>query len=140
MRTHPAHPVIEELSDMFGRFDAIMADNRCEHIETIGDGYLAVTSLAPDRPDSEPSVDAARMANAALGIQDYLLQRNQSAAEIGGTQSLARIGLHSGPIIGGMVGRGRLRYGIFGDSTHTTQRFETKGKGSLPVWSLTRNK
>ena len=51
-------------------------------------------------------------------------ERNKQAAEIGGSQFVARIGVHSGPIIGGIVGRERIRYGIFGDAANTTQRLE----------------
>jgi len=117
--------VLEELSDLFANFDSIMEENGCERIETIGDAYLAVAGL---KPESGPDVfreDARRMARAALAIQAYLRERNRKAGELGGSQFEARIGLHDGPIIGGVVGRDRIRYGIFGDAVNTASRLET---------------
>jgi len=119
--------VIEELSDMFGNFDRIMEENGCERIETIGDGYLAVAGLKenPATTAAEPATElGVRMVRAALQIQDYLAERNARTQAIGGSLFHARIGLHAGPILGGLVGRERLRYGIFGDPTNTVQRFE----------------
>ncbi len=122
--------VIEELSDLFASFDSIMTAHGCERIETIGDAYLAVAGLNTESSNSVDSADrkrdnAVRMAGAAIEIQEYLLERNKNAGEVGGSQFVARIGLHDGPIIGGIVGRERIRYGIFGDAVNTAQRLET---------------
>jgi class 3 adenylate cyclase len=113
--------VIEELSDLFGHFDEIMRQHGCDRIETIGDAYLAVAGL---REGADLSGNAVRMAQAALAIQEYLAERNRLAGEVGGSRFIARIGIHAGPIIGGIVGRERIRYGIFGDTVNTAQRLE----------------
>jgi class 3 adenylate cyclase len=130
--------VIEELSDLFANFDSIMSANECDRVETIGDAYLAVAGLRSTSPaevridltihDDRPCEDAHRMARAAIAIQAYLGERNKRASELGGSQFVARIGLHSGPIVGGVVGRDRIRYGIFGDAVNTSQRLEAACK------------
>ncbi len=94
-----------------------------QRIETIGDGYLAVSGLTSE-PEPEENGPAVRLVRAALDIQDYLDERNRRADELGGPKFQARIGLHLGGIIGGIVGRNRIRFGIFGDAVNTTQRLE----------------
>ena len=117
-------PVIEELSDLFASFVSIMAKHGCERIETIGDAYVAVAGLDVEIPGEKKAGSAIRMVRAAISIQEYLAERNEKATAIGGSQFVARIGVHRGPIIGGIVGRARVRYGIFGDAVNTTQRLE----------------
>lgn len=79
------------------------------------------------------------MARAALAVHDYLAYRNKRARELGGPIFEARIGVHAGPIIGGIVGRDRVRYGVFDDARLNLidhGSIEAKGKGTLRVWSL----
>jgi adenylate cyclase len=113
--------VIEELSNLFANFDLIMTKHDCERIETIGDAYLAVAGLGAENATCNA---ALRMTRAAVAIQEYLSARNEQAEKVGGSRFEARIGIHDGPIIGGIVGRERIRYGIFGDAVNTAQRLE----------------
>lgn len=136
--------VIEELSDLFNNFDSIMAGHGCHRIETIGDAYVAAAGMELPEGGQEinhnsaqqsAAADAAlRMVRAAIDIRNYLSERCRRAEEIGGPQFIARIGIHAGPIIGGIVGRDRIRFGIFGDAVNTAKRLEEACKaGSILV-------
>jgi class 3 adenylate cyclase len=108
--------LISELSDIFTAFDEIIERNGCERIKTIGDAYLAVCGMP--RPDQE---HAAKMIRAGLEMTDYLKRRLDSS-EI---QWRSRVGIHSGPVVGGIVGVKKYLYDIFGDTVNTASRVET---------------
>lgn len=108
--------LISELSDIFTAFDEIIEKNGCERIKTIGDAYLAVCGMPNEDPDH-----AINLVNAALEIVDYLKKRNSSSK----LQWKNRIGIHSGPVVGGIVGVKKYLYDIFGDAVNTASRAET---------------
>jgi class 3 adenylate cyclase len=128
----PPRQLVDALGEIFDKFDVIMARNGCERIEVIGDAYLAVCGLAEVSADSDGDRQAtmpsdcsvARLARAAIEIVRFLAERNRTDAAIGGPQFVARIGLHTGPVVGGLVGGERLRYAIFGDTVNTAQRLQ----------------
>jgi adenylate cyclase len=124
----PPRQLMDTLGELFDQFDSIMAKNKCERIDVIGDAYLAVAGL-------DGGVDVVnRIARAALDIIDYLTERNRRQRSLGAPEFIARIGLHVGSIVGGMVGGERLRYAIFGDAVNTAQRLEAGGEpGEITV-------
>jgi adenylate cyclase len=111
--------LIDELNDIFTAFDDIMERNHCERIKTIGDAYLAVCGM-PDKNDNH----ATHMLRASLEIKDYLEKRNQGQ-EI---QWRIRIGLHSGKVVGGIVGVRKYIYDVFGDTINTASRMESNSE------------
>jgi len=111
--------LIAELNEIFTAFDDIMERNHCERIKTIGDAYLAVCGM-PDKHDNH----ARHMAEAAIEIREYLEERNQNS-EINWK---IRIGLHSGKVVGGIVGVRKYIYDVFGDTINTTSRMESNSE------------
>lgn len=111
-----AEELIRELNDLFTNFDHIMEQNQCERIKTIGDAYLAVCGM-PEENDNH----AVNMVNAALGMVAFVEQRNaknQIKWEI-------RIGVHSGEVIGAVVGVKKYIYDVFGDTINMASRMES---------------
>ena len=108
--------LIHELNDLFTAFDSIIESNGCERIKTIGDAYLAVCGMPSPDPEH-----AASMVKSAVEILEYLEQRNKEH-EI---QWLIRIGIHSGPVVGGVVGVKKYIYDVFGDTINTASRMES---------------
>lgn len=130
----PAY-LIEELNDLFTTFDTIMATYGCERIKTIGDAYMAVSGMPLPEEDH-----AEKMVDAALDILDALKSRGQSA-EINWS---IRIGIHSGNIVGGVVGVKKYLYDVFGDTINTASRMESNSESmrlniSLSTYDLIKN-
>jgi class 3 adenylate cyclase len=114
------------LNDLFRRFDQAAAALRVEKIETTGDGYLAVAG-APQPHDSHP-VAAADFAIAAIAAA--------KAAQVA-----IRVGIHTGPIFGGVIGESRFHYKIFGDTVNTASRVQGQAHpGCILVSDATRRR
>lgn len=111
----PPEILIGELNDLFSAFDRIAEANRCERMKTIGDAYLYVCGIP--EPNERHAQDVA---TAALEMIVYLNERNASA----GQQWQVRIGIHSGPVVGGIVGSKKYLYDIFGDTVNIAARLE----------------
>jgi len=117
----PPRQLMEALGEIFDEFDHAMSMHGCERIEVIGDAYLAVAGL-----DGE-NESALRMARAALDVTDSLELRNRRSLSVGGPLFVARMGVHVGSVVGGIVGGHRRRFAIFGDAVNTAQRLEAGG-------------
>jgi adenylate cyclase len=114
MATHlTPQQLIAELNELFSAFDQIAEMNRCERLKINGDAYLFVAGLADG--NTHHVRDAA---HAALAMIAFVLDRNRVASQ---TWQI-RIGLHVGPIVGGMIGIKRYLYEIFGDTANMAAR------------------
>lgn len=101
-----------------------MKKHGCEKIKTIGDGYMAVAG-APLQCDDH----AERMAAAALEMLEVIeLPEEFREYIITGTTFSIRIGLHSGSVVGGVIGADRFVYDIYSDSVNIAARMESHGK------------
>ena len=107
--------LINELSEIFTEFDSIIEKNQCERIKTIGDAYLAVCGMPIQNPNH-----AEFMTKSALKMLQYLEERNKSSD----IHWQCRIGIHSGSVVGGIVGVKKYIYDIFGDTVNTASRIE----------------
>ncbi|MCX6984847.1 MAG: hypothetical protein NT118_08885 [Lentisphaerae bacterium] len=108
--------VIQELSSIFTSFDQIFNRNHCVRIKTIGDAYLSVSGM----PEAD-SDHAANILNAAWEAMEYLHERNKTSA----MRWQMRMGVHSGRIVGGIVGIEKYIYDVFGDTINTAARMES---------------
>jgi len=121
--------LVNELNDIFGRFDEIMEETSVEKIETIGDAYMAACGLEDDMTNH-----AANCITAAQKMLSYLKERNKSH-EI---KWKMRVGVHSGTIVAGVVGKKKFAYDLFGDTINTASRIESAGEaGRINISSST---
>ncbi len=108
--------LIAELDHFFGHFDEIVDHYGLEKIKTIGDAYLFVAGVPIALPDA-----CARALLAAIDIQALL--KNEKPLH-GGVTWEARIGIHVGDVIAGIIGKTKFSYDIWGDTVNVASRIE----------------
>lgn len=112
-----ADKVIDLLNSMFSTFDEFADEEHLEKIKTIGDAYMVAGGLPNPRPDHAEAV-----ARAALRMRDYV----SSLAGGSGPLNL-RIGMATGPVVAGVIGRRKFSYDMWGDTVNTASRMESHG-------------
>jgi guanylate cyclase len=127
--TDPAR-IVSFLDELFTRFDELAAEHGVEKIKTIGDAYMGVAG-AP-----EPQ---AEHASAAIGLARSMLTAVAEARERLGVPLELRIGLASGPVVGGVIGQRRILFDLWGDTVNTASRMQSSGiAGRIQVAPSTR--
>jgi class 3 adenylate cyclase/ligand-binding sensor domain-containing protein len=114
--------LVNELDQCFIKFDEIVGRYRIEKIKTIGDSYMCAAGVP-----AQDAHHAAACVLAALEIRDMMEQWRTDRERKGGTPWALRIGLHSGPVVAGVVGRRKFAYDIWGDTVNTASRLESSG-------------
>ncbi|MBK7945654.1 MAG: adenylate/guanylate cyclase domain-containing protein [Flavobacteriales bacterium] len=103
--------LVEELNTCFKAFDNIITSRGIEKIKTIGDAYMAAGGL-PDPEQGSP----ADVLSAALEMQEFM-QRHKAEREAQGKPYFEmRVGIHTGPVVAGIVGVKKFQYDIWGDT------------------------
>ena len=113
----PADEMVGMLNRLFARFDELVAARGLEKIKTIGDAYMAAGGL-PEPLDDH----AARVVDLGLAMIDAAEQEGDRLAEL-----RLRVGVHSGPVIGGVIGRGKFAFDIWGETVNIASRLESQG-------------
>jgi len=119
--------LVSLLDEVFSQLDRMVDRYNLEKIKTIGDCYMVAAGVPRPRPDH-----AHVLAQLALDIQNYVQQN-----KIGGKQLQFRIGINSGPLVAGVIGRRKFSYDLWGDSVNTASRMESHG--SAGVIQITRS-
>lgn len=115
--------LIEELNICFMKFDEIMEQNNMEKIKTIGDSYMCAGGI-PAANETNP-IDAV---NAAVAMQEYISERRSAREKEGRKYWGMRIGIHTGKVIAGVVGKKKFAYDIWGDTVNLASRMESSGE------------
>jgi class 3 adenylate cyclase len=116
--------LVSELDTCFKAFDDIIAKYNLEKIKTIGDAYMAAGGL-PNGGGSQ----LRDMVNAALEMQEWLLNWNIGRRKKKLPIFEARIGIHRGPVVAGVVGSKKFAFDIWGDTVNIASRIESAGEG-----------
>jgi adenylate cyclase len=123
--------VVGFLDELFTRFDELAASAGVEKIKTIGDAYMAVAGAPEPRSDH-----GAAAIDLAIGMLDALADvrdRWEVALEL-------RIGLASGPVVGGVIGQRRILFDLWGDTVNVASRMQSSGvPGRINVAQSTRD-
>ena len=124
--------VVYLLNEIFSAFDLLTEQRGLEKIKTVRDGYLVAGGLPVERPDHAEAV-----ADLALDMQKQIQQFNQQ----NGTSIRIRIGICTGPVVAGVIGRKKFAYDLWGDTVNVAFRLESAGEGgSIQVSQSTYDK
>jgi predicted ATPase/class 3 adenylate cyclase/tRNA A-37 threonylcarbamoyl transferase component Bud32 len=115
--------LVSIIDSCFKKFDEIISRHNIEKIKTIGDAYLCVSGL-PDTKDH----DAVNVINAAMEIIDVIKNLKYEDEEKGFFD--IRIGIHTGPLVAGVVGNKKFAYDIWGDTVNTAARMEQSSEAN----------
>lgn len=109
--------VVSILNDLFSEFDALAERHGAEKIKTIGDGYMAVAGLRKTREAGEA---AGAIADLALDMRtDFVAFRDAQGLDLS-----LRIGVHSGPVVAGVIGVRKIAFDLWGDTVNVASRLE----------------
>jgi len=111
----PPRQLVDMLSDVFGRFDELAARHRLEKIKTIGDCYMVVGGV-PDRSPTHCQQVAEFAVEALAAIAE--------SAAVSGLDLRLRIGMHTGTVVAGIVGRRKYSYDLWGDVVNLASRIQ----------------
>jgi class 3 adenylate cyclase len=130
-RSTPAQ-VVQVLDDLFSAFDQLARRHGLEKIKTIGDAYMVAGGLPTPRPDH-----ARATAEMALAMQAEVTRR----VDPSGQPLQVRIGIDTGPVVAGVIGRDKFIYDLWGDTVNTASRMESHGvAGCIQVTARTRQR
>jgi class 3 adenylate cyclase len=124
--------VVRVLDDLFTAFDGLAERFGLEKIKTIGDAYMVVGGVPEPRPDHAQAV-----AEMALALREEVIRHLDPA----GRPLDLRIGIDSGPVVAGVIGRRRFSYDLWGDTVNTASRMESTGTaGCIQVTDRVRRR
>jgi class 3 adenylate cyclase len=120
------------LNDLFSYFDTLIEKYDLEKIRTIGDNYMVASGVPRPRADH-----AQALARLALEMLEY----SCSSSKLKDKPFQLRIGINSGPVVAGVIGRKKFQYDIWGEAVNTASRMESQGlPGKIQITQVTYDK
>jgi adenylate cyclase len=116
--TLSAEQMVEWLNEVYSVFDTLVQHHDVEKIRTIGDGYMVAAGVPFPRDDH-----AAALTHLALDMKAHFA----TLPSVGGHRVSFRMGISSGPVVGGVIGTHKFQYDIWGDTVNTAARMESHG-------------
>lgn len=117
--TRPPEEIVTLLDHMFTEFDRLAQTHGLEKIKTIGDAYMAAAGLPLPQPDH--AARAARMGLEMIGVVREV--RAHFGVELD-----VRVGIHSGTVVAGVIGKSKYAYDVWGDTVNVASRLESHGE------------
>jgi class 3 adenylate cyclase len=127
--------LVSVINECFSKFDNIMQKYGIEKIKTMGDSYMAAGGLPS--PNTTHAIDVVK---ACLEIQEFMVKFREKRIAKNLPDFEARIGVHTGPVVAGIVGIKKFAYDIWGDTVNTASRMESSGEvGRVNISETTYN-
>ena len=118
-----AATLVRSLDRLFRGFDGIAEQHGLEKLKTIGDAYMCAAGVP--QPSRSHAADCCL---AALEMRAYVARMNRERVKLRLPPWPMRIGIHSGPVMAGVVGRRKFTYDVWGDAVNVAQRMEQAGE------------
>lgn len=115
--------LVSTLNECFTAFDEIIGRHNLEKIKTIGDAYMCAGGIP-----TENKTNAVDAVGAAVEIREWISEWNEKRKASGKDTWEARIGLHTGELIAGVIGKKKFAYDVWGDAVNLAARMETNGE------------
>ncbi|MFT6717360.1 MAG: class 3 adenylate cyclase, partial [Saprospiraceae bacterium] len=118
-----AEELVQRLDEIFVEFDDVIERNRLEKIKTIGDAYMCASGVPESNPHQEINIVIA-----GLQLLEVMNRFNQKQVASNKPEWNVRVGIHTGELIAGVVGKKKFAYDVWGDTVNIASRMESSGE------------
>ena len=115
--------LVRKLDEIFVGFDEVIDNNNLEKIKTIGDSYMCVSGIPEDNPNQVKNIVLA-----GLQLIDVINRFNEKQKNSGEPEWGLRVGIHTGDLIAGVVGKKKFAYDVWGDTVNVASRMESNSE------------